>query len=117
MGFMVLLCLLALFVYANEIVSGRQVDQKIEMYIEENKKIEEQINIAVEKYMTFESDTYKSLKGNSGITLVSLYPELKSDELIKIQIETYTSNNEIIKKLKLQKINIKTAKWWVYFGK
>lgn len=100
-----------------EYVGNRTVDDKIAMYQEENKKIEEKIEVTVKQYMDFEKDTYKNLKVDTYINLVSLYPELKSDTLIKEQIKTYQKNNDKIKDLKLAKIDQKTRKWWLFFGR
>ena len=93
------------------------VNEKIKMYMEENAKIEERIDTVVKEYMEYEGETFSELKGDSSITLVSLYPDLKSDELVKTQIATYQANNEKIKELKEIKINAKLYKWWLYFGK
>ena len=92
-------------------------DEKLRMYIEENAKIESQIEVAVEKYMNHESDTFASVSPDSAISLVALYPELKSDALISSQIDVYTKNNEKIVYLKESKINASVARWWLYFGK
>ena len=99
------------------VVNGRVIDSKIAMYQEENKNIETQMDILVEKYMDYESETFSELKSESSIALVSLYPELKADELVKSQVEVYTSNNKKIKELKENKINLSVWKWWLYFGK
>lgn len=99
------------------VMNGRTLDSKIAMYSEENKNIETEINILVEQYMDYESGTYGELKGESSITLVSLYPELKADTLVAKQIEVYIENNEKIKELKEKKIDLSTKKWWLYFGK
>lgn len=99
------------------VASGFTIDERIAMYTEENTNIEASIDEVVTQYMEYESNTFKELKTDSPITLVSLYPELKSDELIKTQIETYQSNNDTIRSLKEEKINLRVAKWWLYFGK
>lgn len=99
------------------VIGGRVIDSKIAMYQEENKNIETQMDVLVEKYMNYESETLGELKGESSITLVSLYPELKADELVKQQVKVYTSNNSLIKELREKKINLSTWKWWLYFGK
>jgi hypothetical protein len=91
-------------------------NEKIKMYTEENSKIEKQIDTVVKEYMEYEGKTFEKLKCDSSITLVSLYPELKSDELVKTQISTYQENNKKIKELKETKINGKIYKWWLYFG-
>ena len=96
---------------------GAVIDEKIAMYKKENTKIENQMDVLVSQYMKFETDTYGELKNESSITLVSLYPDLKSDELVKKQIEVYESNNKEIREMKEKKINLKVLKWWLYFGK
>ena len=93
------------------------VDARIDMYQEENAKIEEQISAAVKQYQDYETDIFEDLKPESSITLVSLYPELKSDSLVQKQLEVYLANNEKIKSLKEEKINGRVTKWWGYFGK
>lgn len=98
------------------VVNGRTLDAKITMYTEENENIEIEMNTLVEQYMNYESGTYGELKGESSITLVSLYPELKADALVTKQIEVYIANNEKIKELKEKKINVSAKKWWLYFG-
>jgi Zn ribbon nucleic-acid-binding protein len=97
-------------------IDACRAEDKIAMYQEENKKIEEKIEVTVKQYMNFEKDTYKELKVDSYINLVSLYPDLKSDKLIKEQIKTYQKNSEKIIELKETKINKKTYKWWLNFG-
>lgn len=97
-------------------LSYKYIDEKIAMYQEENTKIEKQIDALVQNYMQYESDTYGEFKSSDAITLVSLYPDLKSDELVQQQIEVYTTNNQKIKELKEQKIDINKDKWWLYFG-
>ena len=109
--------IIGMLICAGILVNGRTIDLKIDMYTEENTKIETQIDNIVTNYMEFESKTLTDLKGESAIALVSLYPELKSDELVKTQIETYTRNNKIIKSLKEDKIRLSNVKWWLYFGK
>lgn len=99
------------------VTGGSVVDKKIAMYQKENTKIENQMDVLVSQYMKFETDTYGELKNESPITLVSLYPDLKSDELVKKQIEVYETNNKEIRDMKEKKINLKVAKWWLYFGK
>ena len=87
---------------------------------QENAKIEQDITTIVKDYMNYEKDTYKiaseQIDGSSLLVLTELYPDLKSNELIKKQIEIYTENNNKIKQLKEEKINNQTCKWWLYFG-
>lgn len=92
------------------------IDEKIAMYQEENEKIEKSIDTKVQLYMEFEAETYASLKNKDSIDLVTLFPELQSDELVKKQIDVHTKNNDKIKKLKEKKINLSKIKWKLYFG-
>lgn len=96
--------------------TGITAKDKIKMYQEENKIIENQIDVLVKNYMEYEGTTLKEFKSESSITLVSIYPNLKSDELVKTQIKTYTENNKKIKELKEQEIDLKIGKWLLYFG-
>lgn len=92
------------------------IDDKIAMYQEENTKIEEQVATAVQNFQDHESKVFENATAESAITLVSLYPELKSDTLVQSQIEIYVENNEKIKELKEKKINGDVYRWWLYFG-
>ena len=113
--FFIIALVISMFLAGN-IAEGRILDDKIVMYTEENQKIEEQIGMLVEEYMNYESNTYIETKGESAISLVALYPDLKADELVKKQINIHTSNNSTIKTLKEEKLNISTYKFWLYFG-
>lgn len=93
------------------------LDPVIAMYEEENRNIESQIDAIVSGYMTYEGETFKKAKEDSAISLVSLYPELKSDGLVQSQIAIYQANNEKIKELKEKKIKAGIYRWWLYFGK
>lgn len=116
-GFFFLVFLVISIFVGIGVANGRTLDSKIAMYTEENENIETEMNALVEQYMNYESGTYGELKGESSITLVSLYPELKADTLVIKQIEVYIANNEKIKELKEKKIDLSVKKWWLYFGK
>lgn len=59
----------------------------------------------------------KTANKESLITLVQLYPDLKSNDLVKKQMDIYVNNNKKIKKLKTKKLNISKTKWWLYLRK
>lgn len=111
-----IICLITIILLTIAIVNGRTINQQIAMYTEENKIIENEINVLVEQYMNYESDTYGKLKGKSSITLIALYPELKTNTLVEKQIEVYLANNDQIKLLKKDLINLSNQKWFLYFG-
>ena len=107
------IALIALLVTVSELTA---IQPKIEMYQTENTNIENQITECVKEYQKYETEIFTEVAPDSAITLVSLYPELKSDELVKKQIEVYLANNQKIKELKEQDIMGDVYRWWTYFG-
>ena len=93
-----------------------KVEEKLAMYIEENTNIENKVKETVGAYMDFEKDTYQNLVKTADLTILIKYPELNSNELVKVEIETYKENNIKIKELKEQLIMKSTYDWWLYFG-
>lgn len=109
--------IVAMIILISCIVNGRVIDQKIELLENKNIEIENKVETSVKSYMEYEGNTLKDFKVDSYIQLVNLYPDLKSDELIKSEIELYQENIKEVNKLRMEKINISNYKWWVYFGK
>lgn len=103
-----------LFKYNADVKSAYVIEQKIEMYEEENAEIESEISTLVEMYMDYEQETLEALKvEGSLITLVNMYPELKSDELVQSQINLYISNQNKIIELKESLIDLDKKKIWL----
>lgn len=98
-------------------IDSTVIDEKIAMYTEENTKIEQQMADAISAYQKYETDIFTNVKSESAITLVSMYPELKSDTLVQAQLEVYVANNDKIKSLKVDKISAGIYRWWLYFGR
>ena len=113
------LCIIAAFVLLIMIGGkGKVIDEQISMYEEENIKIEATIDSVVKDYLGYEKDTYKTIRDDENtIASVIAYPELASSELVVKQLEVYVANNEKIKELKKDKIELSREKWWLYFGK
>ena len=97
-------------------IDSRYTDQKIQMYQEENEKIEEDVSVIITQYMKHENETFDMSKIESSTVLIQMYPELKSNELVSKQIDIYNENNKKIKKLKIEKIKNQKAKFYLYFG-
>lgn len=97
-------------------IDGSVIDEKISLYEETNSQIETHINNIVADYKSYENDTYEKFDGSNGTEIVNLYPELKTNELIKEQMEVYYNNQKSILSLKSQKISLKPIRWWLYFG-
>ena len=99
------------------LISGLNLDSRIELYQSQNAEIESKVQATVASYLTHEKQTYKDLKPDNAIAIVSAYPELHGNELVKKQIEVYEDNNKKILGLKEEKLNQSVYKWWLYFGR
>jgi hypothetical protein len=97
--------------------SEKAINAKIEMYQQENQYIETVVAETVKNYQDYEVQTFSKLKPQEIMVAISMYPELKSNELVAEQLKIYTSNNDTIKALKTKQIDLMTKKWWLYFGK
>lgn len=98
------------------LVDSRVIDERIAMYEEENAKIELQIAETVKQYQEYEKGIFTDVAPDDAVMVVAAYPELKSDELVQQQVQIYLANNEKIKELKEEAINVKVKKWLLYFG-
>lgn len=113
------ICLIIAICYlAPKVATESVIDSKIIMYQEENTNIEQDIDKIVKAYLEHEHDTFADLKTEeNSITLVTLFPELKSDTLVQQQLEIYVANNAKIKSLKEEKIDLAKIRWLLYFGR
>ena len=117
-GIVVLGLVIAICCLSTTVATESTIDSKIEMYQEENTNIEQDVDKIGKEYLEHEHDTFADLNTEeSSITLVTLFPELKSDTLVQQQLEIYVDNNAKIKSLKEEKIVIAKIKWILYFGK
>ena len=108
--------LVGLIIVGVNVKSLSVIDDRIAMYEEENTRIEQQIADVVEQYQKYETDIFREVAPESAVTMVSLYPELKSDSLVQAQIEVYTENNKTIRDLRDKQIKGNVYRWWLYFG-
>lgn len=97
--------------YSNHLV----IDEKIEMYQEENQKIEQEIADIVYNYQQYEKDTFTTAKIDNINVALNMYPELKSDTLIEKQMTIYAENNKQIKYWRTKQLDYKVLKWWLFF--
>lgn len=99
------------------LISGLNLDSRIGLHQLQNAEIESKVQVTVASYLAHEKQTYKDLKSDNAIAVVSAYPELHSNELVKKQIEVYEDNNKKILGLKEEKLNQSVYKWWLFFGR
>lgn len=117
-GTALIIGIIAAICMINDVAEGKIIDEKIVIYEQENEKIETALDVLVKEYMTQEEKIMiKTANKESLITLVQLYPDLKSNNLVQKQMDIYVNNNKKIKNLKTEKLNISKSKWWLYFGK
>ena len=91
--------------------------KKIEMYQEENTRIEQKIANTVEKYMQYEKEIMIEVSPEDDvITLIALYPELKADELVKEEMNVYIENSKKIKEMKADVLRAPLYKFLLFFG-
>lgn len=103
--------------YISDVSQSIVIDERIAMYQEENKSIETSINTIVQNYKDYEKDVFINTKNESIVVIATqLYPELKSNKLVKNQMDIYVANNKKIKQLKNKRLDYKISKWWLYFG-
>ena len=105
-----------IIIFGIRVKSLSVIDDRIAMYEEENARIEQQVADVVEQYQKYETDIFMEVAPESAVTMVSLYPELKSDSLVQAQIEVYTENNKTIRDLRDKQIKGNVYRWWLYFG-
>lgn len=109
----VLIVLICVYIFNKPTISN-----KIEMYEEENKKVETQLVESVNIWLTRQETTFESISSIDGVTTYLVkYPELKGDSLVDELMETYKNNSKEIKQLKSRKINLEGIAKIGWFGK
>ena len=114
---LIIFCLTFIIACGVDVSRQPQLNQTLKMYEEENNKIENDIQEIIKQYKEYENNTYNNYENESISVIVSMYPELKTNDLVAKQIEIHNYNNEKIKETKKEIINIGLSKWWLYFGK
>jgi len=103
------------------IVDLREIDTEIPdkiAYLEENNAaIEAELLKKVEDYKTCEQDTFTVFAPSPESDIaIAIPPALKSDTIAACLLETYHSNNEEIRKMKLRQLNRPMKTFWLYLG-
>lgn len=110
---MVILVFLCSIMYSFAELSA--TEKSIAMYQKENTAITEKIDKIVKHYMNLNTTKYEISKDEDPMYLVLLFPELKSNQFVKQQIDMYDNNNKQIQKLQKQKVELTKTKWLLYF--
>ena len=96
---------------------GRVAQEKINILEEHNVAIEEKVRNTVQIYLDHEKEIYPDILNTSIATLLIVYPEIASNEIIKNEMGLYVDNSNEIKSLKLQIVENSVFAWWLWFGK
>lgn len=96
--------------------SGFGIQEKIEIYEEQNTQIEQSIDAAVKAYCEHEQITYVQMSDGAVALVAAAYPELASSELVKTQMEVWASNSNELKDLKSKLVDFHRAQYFLYFG-
>ena len=115
-GIVTFVALIVILILSSRVVQSRYIDDKVDMYEQENAVIEEQIADAVNDYIGYEQGIFEDISPDEVMTVVLLYPDLKANTVVEKQMEVYIANNQKIKELKEQYIHYQLYKWWLYFG-
>lgn len=117
-GAIVGIVLLATLIMAMDCSTAPAIEREIAVYEAENAKIEERISTTISEYLIHEKDIMNNISTDitDPMAVVMAYPELSSSELVSKQISIWEKNNNEIKRLKSEKINLATEQWWLYFG-
>lgn len=110
--------IVCLCILVTEYMGFGVIDNKIAILQEENAVIEQRVEATVKNYQDYETGIFTDSTqdvSSDVMVLVERYPELKSDELVKQQIDLYIKNNNEIKQLKLEKVNKYKYELWLFF--
>lgn len=98
------------------VASGFGIQEKIQIYEDQNTQIEQSIDATVKAYCEHEQITYVQMSDGAVALVAAAYPELASSELVKAQIEVWTSNSHELKDLKSKLVDFHRAQYFLYFG-
>lgn len=98
------------------VASGFGIQEKIEIYEDQNAQIEQSIDATVQAYCEHEQITYVQMSDGAVALVAAAYPELASSELVKTQMEVWTSNSSELKDLKSDLVDFHRAQYFLYFG-
>lgn len=91
-------------------IEYNKVNQKVILYEQQNKDIDNEIRDIVTSTYEKETELYKDIKNKKATSLILMFPKVKSIDLVNKQISIYMKNKEKINKLKEKRIDFETSK-------
>lgn len=95
------------------------IDSRLAVLEEQNTTVLTQVEPIVQQALNYESSTYKDLKldVNKLIIFAQMYPNLKANDFLHMQIDIILCNQEEIKQLKLDKASLNAYHFWLWTPK
>lgn len=95
------------------------IDSRLAVLEEQNTTVLTQVEPLVQQALNYESSTYKDLKldVNKLIIFAQMYPELKANDFLRMQIDIILCNQQEIKQLKLDKASLNAYHLWLWTPK
>ena len=95
------------------------IDSRLAVLEEQNTIVLTQVEPLVQQALNYESSTYKDLKldVNKLIIFAQMYPELKANDFLRMQIDLILCNQQEIKQLKLDKASLNAYHLWLWTPK
>lgn len=95
------------------------IDSRLAVLEEQNTTVLTQVEPLVQQALNYESSTYKDLKldVNKLIIFAQMYPNLKANDFLRMQIAIILCNQQEIKQLKLDKASLNAYHFWLWTPK
>lgn len=95
------------------------INSRLAVLEEQNKTVLTQVEPIVQQALNYESSTYKDLKldVNKLIIFAQMYPNLKANDFLHMQIDIILCNQQEIKQLKLDKASLNAYHFWLWTPK
>jgi hypothetical protein len=95
------------------------IDNRLAVLEEQNTTVLAQVEPLVQQALSYESSTYQDLKldVNKLIIFAQMYPELKANDFLRMQIDLILCNQQEIKQLKLDKATLNAYHFWLWTPK
>lgn len=95
------------------------INSRLAVLEEQNTTVLTQVEPIVQQALNYESSTYKDLKMdvNKLIAFAQMYPNLKANDFLRMQIDLILCNQEEIKRLKLDRAFLNAYHFWLWTPK
>ena len=95
------------------------INSRLDVLEEQNTTVLTQVEPIIQQALNYESSTYKDLKldVNKLIIFAQMYPNLKANDFLRMQIDIILCNQQEIKKLKLDQASLNAYHFWLWTPK